>query len=161
MPTQEERFTALEQTLAFLQRRSGVEIQDLNRNVTMLLGVASGQELDIKEIKISLVTVRDRLDVVEQRLGTIEHGLDVVEQRLGTIEHGLDAVELQYPLHSYIEGTLIDQLGRMSTIVITSGLIYPGVQIMLAFVLFLPHLVEAPVILIRLMFCSNLLQTIR
>ena len=82
MPTQEERFTALEQTLAFLQRRSGVEIQDLNRNVTMLLGVASGQELDIKEIKISLVTIRDRLDVVEQRLGTIEQHLDVVEQRL-------------------------------------------------------------------------------
>ena len=93
MPTQEERFTALEQTLAFLQRKSGVEIQDLNRNVTMLLGVASGQELDIKEIKISLVTVRDRLDVVEQRLGTIEQGLDAVEQRLGAIGQGLDAVE--------------------------------------------------------------------
>ena len=91
MPTQEERFTALEQTLAFLQRKSGVEIQDLNRNVTMLLGVASGQELDIKEIKISLVTVRDRLDVVEQRLGAIEQGLDVVEQRLGAIEQGLES----------------------------------------------------------------------
>ena len=87
MPTQEERFTALEQTLAFLQRKSGVEIQDLNRNVTMLLGVASGQELDIKEIKISLVTIRDRLDVVEQRLGAIEQRL---ESRFETVDKKFD-----------------------------------------------------------------------
>jgi len=51
MPTQEERLTALEQTVALLQRRSSTEMQDTNRNVTMLLGIASGQELDIKEIK--------------------------------------------------------------------------------------------------------------
>jgi len=29
-------------------------MQDTNRNVTMLLGIASGQELDIKEIKTTL-----------------------------------------------------------------------------------------------------------
>jgi hypothetical protein len=62
MPTQEERLTTLEQTVALLRKRSGAEIQDLNRNVTMLLGIASGQELDIKEMKVSLVTIEDRLD---------------------------------------------------------------------------------------------------
>jgi len=54
MPTQEERLTALEQTVSLLQRRSSTEMQDTNRNVTMLLGIASGQELDIKEIKTTL-----------------------------------------------------------------------------------------------------------
>ena len=56
MPTQEERLTTLEQTVALLRKRSSTEIQDLNRNVTMLLGIASGQELDIKEIKINFIT---------------------------------------------------------------------------------------------------------
>lgn len=62
MPTQEERLTTLEQTVALLRKRSSSEIQDLNRNVTMLLGIASGQELDIKEMKVSLVTIEDRQD---------------------------------------------------------------------------------------------------
>jgi hypothetical protein len=65
MPTQEERLTTLEQTVALLRRRSSTEIQDLNRNVTMLLGIASGQELDIKEIKISFVTMDERLERLE------------------------------------------------------------------------------------------------
>jgi len=62
MPTQEERFTTLEQTVALLQKRSSTEVQDLNRNVTMLLGIASGQELDIKEVKIKLATMGEQLD---------------------------------------------------------------------------------------------------
>ena len=72
MPTQEERLTALEQTLAFLQRKSDIEIQDLNRNTTMLLGIASGQELSIKEVKIGLVAIRERLDTIERRLDRLE-----------------------------------------------------------------------------------------
>lgn len=62
MPTQDERLTTLEQTVAPLQKKSSTNIQDLNRNVTMLLGIASGQELDIKEIKIKLVTMGEQLD---------------------------------------------------------------------------------------------------
>lgn len=62
MPTQEERLTTLEQTIALLRKRSSTEIQDLNRNVTMLLGIASGQELDIKEIKVSLATIEEHLN---------------------------------------------------------------------------------------------------
>jgi hypothetical protein len=62
MPTQEERLTTLEQTVALLQKRSSADVQDLNRNVTMLLGTASGQELDIKEVKIKLATMGDQLD---------------------------------------------------------------------------------------------------
>ena len=67
MPTQEERLTTLEQTVALLQKRSSGEVQDLNRNVTMLLGIASGQELDVKEIKIKLATMDDRLERLETK----------------------------------------------------------------------------------------------
>jgi len=67
MPTQEERLTTLEQTVALLQKRSSSEVQDLNRNVTMLLGIASGQELDVKEIKIKLATMDDRLERLETK----------------------------------------------------------------------------------------------
>jgi hypothetical protein len=62
MPTQDERLTTLEQTVALLQKKSSANIQDLNRNVTMLLGIASGQELDIKEIKIKLATMSEQQD---------------------------------------------------------------------------------------------------
>ena len=42
MPTQEERLTTLEQTVALLPKRSSAEIQDLNRNVTMLFTDLAG-----------------------------------------------------------------------------------------------------------------------
>lgn len=71
MPTQDERFTTLEQTVALLQKRSSASIQDLNRNVTMLLGIASGQELDIKEIKIKLATMSEQQDA--QTVALNEH----------------------------------------------------------------------------------------
>ena len=72
MPTQEERLTTLERTVALLQKRSSAEIQDLNRNVTMLLGMISGQELDIKEIKIGLVTLDEKADALDGRIERLE-----------------------------------------------------------------------------------------
>lgn len=60
MPTQEERLNTLEQTVALLQKRSSADVQDLNRNVTMVLGIASGQELDVKEIKVKLALMSDQ-----------------------------------------------------------------------------------------------------
>lgn len=71
MPTQEERLTTLEQTVALLRKRSSTEVQDLNRNVTMLLGIASAQELDIKEIKVSLATIEEHLDEHKMLLNQI------------------------------------------------------------------------------------------
>ena len=97
MPTPEERLTTLEKTVALLQKRSSeADIQELNRNVTMLPGIVSSQQLDIKEIKISLVTVEGRLDTVEEHLGNIEQRLNTLEQRVesgfGTSEKKLDQV---------------------------------------------------------------------
>ena len=97
MPTPEERLTTLEKTVALLPKRSSeADIQELNRNVTMLPGIVSSQQLDIKEIKISLVTVEGRLDTVEEHLGNIEQRLNTLEHRVetgfGTSEKKLDQV---------------------------------------------------------------------
>jgi len=72
MATAEERLTTLEKTVALLQRQSSSSVQELNRNVTMLLGVVSSQQMDIKEIKISQLLTEERLDTIEQRLTSLE-----------------------------------------------------------------------------------------
>lgn len=90
MPTQEERPTTLERTVALLQKRSSAEIQDLNRNVTMLLGIDSGQELDIKEIKIMLVTMDERLERLEgtseAHTGLLNNHTDLLNTHAGTLD---------------------------------------------------------------------------
>ncbi len=95
MPTPEERLTTLEKTVALLQKRSSeADIQELNRNVTMLLGIVSSQQLDIKEIKINQVTVEERLDTMSQRMEsgfvTVEKRLVALEGRFGTLEEKFD-----------------------------------------------------------------------
>ncbi len=103
MPTPEERLTTLEKTVALLQKSSSTGTQGLSRNVTMLLGIASYQQLDTKEIKISQVTVEERLDIMdrriesgfetmEKRLGAMENRFGTVEKRLGTVEGGFETL---------------------------------------------------------------------
>ncbi len=93
MPTQEERLTTLEKTVALLQKSSSTGIQELNRNVTMLLGIVSSQQLDIKEIKISLITVEERLDTMDQRIDTLGRRLDTLEQHM---DSRFDALEKKF-----------------------------------------------------------------
>ncbi|MFL5654534.1 MAG: hypothetical protein ACJ8CB_10190 [Ktedonobacteraceae bacterium] len=93
MATSEERLTTLEKTVALLQKSSSTGIQELNRNVTMLLGIVSSQQLDIKEIKISLITVEERLDTLSQR---IESGFETVGKRLETLEGRFEIQEKKF-----------------------------------------------------------------
>lgn len=89
MPTQEERLTTLEKTVALLQKSASSDVQELSRNVTMLLGIVSSQQLDVKEIKISQITAEERLGSMDQRM---ESGFETLEKRLGTVENGFDAL---------------------------------------------------------------------
>jgi CII-binding regulator of phage lambda lysogenization HflD len=90
MPTQEERLTTLEKTLTLLKRSNDTNTQELNRNTTMLLGIVSSQQLDIKEIKISLIDIDERLDTVDQRLNSVDQRLNSVDQRLDSMEKKFD-----------------------------------------------------------------------
>src|SRR5690349_20651484 len=87
MPTQEERLSTLERKVAALElerlyeqrkaeestpSKQAYNANEINQNLTMLLGVAAGQEKDIKAIKENVSSIRDRLESVEQRLGRLE-----------------------------------------------------------------------------------------
>lgn len=120
MPTPEERLTTLEKTVALLQKSSSTSTQELSRNVTMLLGIISSQQLDIKEIKISQVTVEERLDIMdrrmesgfeimEKRLGAMENRFGTVEKRQGTLEGGFETLNKKFDLMLDLLTTLTDQ----------------------------------------------------
>jgi hypothetical protein len=84
MPTQEERLSTLEQTVVVLSKG----IRDINHNETILLGLVSEQGKDIREMKVSLGALNERLDVFEQsvtnRFGSLEH-------RFGSLEQGINS----------------------------------------------------------------------
>lgn len=67
MPTQEERLNTLERSVALLEKRfNDADIQSVNHNATMLLGLAYKQQSDIKEIKINLITMDQQISEIRQ-----------------------------------------------------------------------------------------------
>src|SRR5215472_420860 len=80
MPAQEERLSTVEQTVTGL----GKGIRDIYHNETILLGLVSEQGKDIREMKISLGVLNERLDAFEQSVdnhfGTLESRLNSFEQ---------------------------------------------------------------------------------
>jgi hypothetical protein len=91
MPTQEERLSALEQAVTGLNKG----IRDLNHSSTILLGVTSDQGKDIREIKIRLADLSERLDTFEQgvnnRFGALEQ---TVNSRFEAQDKKLDQIML-------------------------------------------------------------------
>src|SRR5215469_12005543 len=72
MPTQEERLSTVEQTVTGL----GKGIRDIYHNETILLGLVSEQGKDIREMKISLGVLNERLDAFEQGVNSRFAGLE-------------------------------------------------------------------------------------
>ena len=58
MPTQEEKITVLEE------------------NITILLGIASGQERDIKSIQVGVMSLDRRFDALEGRFDTLDKSVN-------------------------------------------------------------------------------------
>ena len=100
MPTHEERLSTVEQSVAVLRKG----IADTHHNETILLGVMAEQGKDIREMKVGLAAlnervgafdqgVHDRFGVLEGRLGTFEQGVrdrfEALEGHLGTFEQGV------------------------------------------------------------------------
>jgi chromosome segregation ATPase len=92
----EDRVTSLEGTISTLSK---VATQQLARNretderLTMLLGIAAGQERDIKSMLARLEGVEHRLEGVEHRLEGVERHLEGLEQRLEGVEQRLVRLE--------------------------------------------------------------------
>lgn len=100
MPTQEERLATLERKLASLElellyeRRkveestpseSASNLKDVNYHLTMLLGIASGQERDIKTMKGDLSEIKNSQASLEQRFTAVEEKLEQILQILTTL----------------------------------------------------------------------------
>ncbi len=91
MSTQEERLSTLEQTVTVLSKG----IRDIHYNETILLGLVSEQGKDIREMKVSLGALNERLDVFEQsvtnRFDTLEGRFDTLEGRFDTLEQSVNS----------------------------------------------------------------------
>src|SRR6266852_1607714 len=83
MPTQEERLSTLEQTVTVLSKG----IRDINHNETILLGLVSEQGKDIREMKVGLGALNERLDVFEQ---SVTNRFDTLEQSVNSRFEGQD-----------------------------------------------------------------------
>jgi uncharacterized coiled-coil protein SlyX len=81
MPTQEERLTALEQA----QAKFGEAVNDLNHHVTILIGVASREEWDIRELKGSFRAIDGRMGSLEGRMGSLEGRFETQEKKLDQV----------------------------------------------------------------------------
>lgn len=101
MPTQEDRLSTLERKVAAMElerlyeqrkaeestpSKQAYNANEINQNLTILLGVAAGQEKDIKAIKENVSSIKDHLESVEQRLDRLEQRFDRQDQRLDRLE---------------------------------------------------------------------------
>ncbi len=78
MPTREEKITVLEE------------------NISILLGIASGQERDIRSIQVGVMSLERRFDALEGRLYGMDHRLSTLEKRFDTFEKRFDTFEEQF-----------------------------------------------------------------
>ncbi len=82
MPTQEERLSNVEQSVAVMRRG----IADIHHNQTILLGVMAEQGKDIREMKVSLAALNERVGAFEQG---VQDRFDVLEGRLDPFEQSV------------------------------------------------------------------------
>jgi chromosome segregation ATPase len=61
MPTEQERLTALEQGQ-----------DETNRHLTMLLGMARGQEHDIRDMQTEITTIKADISSIKEQLTTVQ-----------------------------------------------------------------------------------------
>jgi hypothetical protein len=83
MPTQEERLSTVEQSVVVLRKG----LADIHHNETILLGVMAEQGKDVREMKVSLAVLNERVGAFEQ--GVQDH-FEVLEAHLGSFEQGVN-----------------------------------------------------------------------
>lgn len=86
MATQEERLTLLEQN-----------IRDINHNETILLGLAMKQGEHIREVRLNLASLSERVDTFERnvnsRFDAIDNRFDAIDNRLNAVDGRFDRLE--------------------------------------------------------------------
>jgi len=108
MPTQEERIAALERKVAAIElqrlydERKAAEntpseqaynYSEINHNLTMLLGIASGQEHAIRLMQGDLNVVKDDLGIVKADLGIVKERVEEQERDIRVMKADLGIVK--------------------------------------------------------------------
>ena len=117
MPTQDERLSTVEQSVAVLHKG----LADIHHNETILLGVMEEQGKDIREMKVSLAAlnervgafeqgVHDRFESLEGRLGPFEQS---VHDRFEFLEGHLGSFEQSVTTRFGEQDKKLDDLGRL------------------------------------------------
>jgi hypothetical protein len=68
-----------------------VSMPTQEENITILLGIASGQERDIKSIQVGVMSLDRRFDALEGRLYGMDHRLSTLEKRFDTLEQSVSS----------------------------------------------------------------------
>ena len=68
-------------------------VDEINRNATILLGIVSGQEHAIRLMQGDLGVVKEDLGVVKGRIENIDQRLEGVDRRLEGVDRRLEGVE--------------------------------------------------------------------
>ncbi len=83
-------------------------------NITILLGIASGQERDIRSIQVGVMSLDRRFDALEGRLFGMDHRLSILEKRFDTLEQSVNSRfdTLEQSVNSRFEehGNKLDQI---------------------------------------------------
>lgn len=117
MPTQEERLSTVEQSVTVMRRG----IADIQHNETILLGVMAEQGKDIREMKVSLAALNERVGAFEQgvqdRFDVLEGRLDPFEQsmreRFEALQGHLSTVEQSVAARFGEHDKKLDDLGQL------------------------------------------------
>ncbi len=89
MPTQEERLSALEQTVAVLNRG----IWDINHNETILLGMAVKQGENIQGMMASLATLNEHFSIQDGRIDTLDGHIETLDGRIDTLDGHIETLD--------------------------------------------------------------------
>ncbi len=107
MPTQEERLLTLE----YGYQQVSESVKDMNHYVTLMYGVIGKQEVDIREIKISLRSLDNRLTSLEQ---SVNNRFDAVDQRFNAIDQRFDAVDQRFVTMEKTLNLVVQMLSKLT-----------------------------------------------
>src|SRR5215469_7782850 len=101
MPTQEERLAELERKVAAIElrrlydERKAVEVtpaaqvrdySEINQNLAMLLGIATGQEGAVRQMQGDMAVVKGWVEEHGQDIGVMQNDVEVIKRDLGAVK---------------------------------------------------------------------------
>lgn len=118
MQTQEERLSALERSVAILQRRfNDADIESVNHNATMLLGLAYAHQADIREIKAKqeehTATLEEHTMILNEHTATLKEHTKLLNEHTAILYDHTKLLNEHTTRFDRLEGLLAQVLERL------------------------------------------------